>query len=110
MFDIGLLELLIIAVVGLLLIGPERLPATIRNGLRWYHKLRRSFNEIKSNLEREIGTDEIRRQLQNESILKSFEKDKEELKKLDDEIQTGGADLLDSLTNSDNRLPPGQSR
>ena len=73
MFDIGFLELLMIAVIGLLVMGPERLPGAIRTGSLWLGRLRRSFNQIKSDIEREVGADEIRQQLHNESVLKSLE-------------------------------------
>ena len=58
MFDIGFAELLLIAIVGLLVIGPEQLPGTIRTISLWLGRLRRSFNEIKSDIEREIGITE----------------------------------------------------
>ncbi len=47
MFDIGFAELLIIGVVALLVIGPERLPEAVRTASAWINRLRRSFNEIK---------------------------------------------------------------
>ena len=46
MFDIGFAELLIIGVVSLLVIGPERLPDAIRTTSAWVNRLRRSFNDI----------------------------------------------------------------
>ncbi len=79
MFDIGFAELLLIAVVGLLVIGPEQLPGTIRTVSLWLGRLRRSFNEIKSDIEREIGADDIKHQLHNESILKELENTRAEL-------------------------------
>ncbi len=79
MFDIGFTELLLIAVVGLLVIGPEQLPGTIRTISLWLGRLRRSFNEIKTEIEREIGADDIKRQLHNETILKELENTRTEL-------------------------------
>lgn len=79
MFDIGFAELLLIAVVGLLVIGPEQLPGTIRTISLWLGRLRRSFNEIKSDIEREIGADDIKRQLHNETILKELEDTRAEI-------------------------------
>lgn len=77
MFDIGFLELLMIAVIGLLVMGPERLPSAIRTGSLWLGRLRRSFNQIKADIEREVGADEIRQQLHNENILKDIEQAKQ---------------------------------
>lgn len=76
MFDIGFLELLMIAVIGLLVMGPERLPGAIRTGSLWLGRLRRSFNDIKADIEREVGADDIRQQLHNENILKDLERAK----------------------------------
>jgi len=69
MFDIGFGELLLIALVALLVLGPERLPVAARMAGLWIGRLKRSFNSIKAEVEREIGADEIRRQLHNERIL-----------------------------------------
>lgn len=63
MFDIGFAELLIIGVVGLLVIGPERLPETIRTGSAWLARLRRGFNEIKQEVKQELHNDEVMREL-----------------------------------------------
>ena len=69
MFEIGFSELLLVGLVALLVFGPERLPGAARTAGLWIGRLRRSFNAIKSEVEREIGADEIRRQLHNENIL-----------------------------------------
>ncbi|MBU73691.1 Sec-independent protein translocase protein TatB [Spongiibacter sp.] len=79
MFDIGFAELLLIAVVGLLVIGPERLPSAIRTASLWLGRLRRSFSSMKQEIEREIGADEIRRQLHNESVMASLNESKDKL-------------------------------
>lgn len=69
MFDIGFSELLLVALVALLVLGPERLPGAARTAGLWIGRIRRSFAAIRSEVEREIGADEIRRQLHNENIL-----------------------------------------
>jgi sec-independent protein translocase protein TatB len=58
-----------VALIALLVLGPERLPGAARTAGLWIGRLKRSFNAIKSEVEREIGADEIRRQLHNEQIL-----------------------------------------
>jgi sec-independent protein translocase protein TatB len=68
-FDIGFSELLLIAVVGLLVLGPERLPVAARTASLWIARIRRQFAEIRAEVEREIGADEIRAQLHNERIM-----------------------------------------
>lgn len=80
MFDIGGLELLLITVVALLVIGPERLPEALRTLGLWLGRLRRSFTSVKAEIEKEIGMDEVRRQLHNESVM-------EEMKRIEREVQ-----------------------
>jgi len=69
MFGISFSELLLVGLVALLVLGPERLPHAARTAGLWIGRLKRSFNAIKQEVEREIGADEIRRQLHNEHIL-----------------------------------------
>ena len=70
MFDVGFSELLLVALVALLVLGPERLPGAARTAGLWVGRLKRSFAAIQTEVEREIGADEIRCQLHNEQILK----------------------------------------
>ena len=69
MFDIGFSELLLVGLVALIVFGPERLPGAARTAGLWIGRLKRSFSVIKAEVEREMGADEIRRQLHNEQIL-----------------------------------------
>jgi sec-independent protein translocase protein TatB len=69
MFGISFSELLLVGLVALLVLGPERMPGAARTAGLWVGRLKRSFNAIKQEVEREIGADEIRRQLHNEHIL-----------------------------------------
>ncbi|KAA8695173.1 Sec-independent protein translocase protein TatB [Pseudomonas caricapapayae] len=69
MFGISFSELLLVGLVALLVLGPERLPGAARTAGLWIGRLKRSFNAIKQEVEREIGADEIRRQLHNEHII-----------------------------------------
>lgn len=88
MFDIGFAELLLIAVVGLLVLGPDRLPGAIRTASLWIGRIRRSFSSMKQEIEREIGADEIRRQLHNESVMASLEESKSQLNAAGSELRT----------------------
>lgn len=69
MFGISFSELLLVGLVALVVLGPERLPGAARTAGLWVGRLKRSFNAIKQEVEREIGADDIRRQLHNEHIL-----------------------------------------
>lgn len=88
MFDIGGFELLLVAIVGLLIVGPERLPEVLRSLGLWMGRLKRAFNTAKTEIEQEIGMDDIERQLHNESVLN-------EIKKIEHEA-TKGVQLQDS--------------
>ena len=85
MFDIGFPELMLVAIVGLLVIGPKRLPEALRTLGLWLGRMRRSFTTVKTEIEKEIGMDEVRRQLHNEAVM-------EEMKRIEREVkQTGQA-------------------
>jgi sec-independent protein translocase protein TatB len=87
MFDIGGFELLLIAVVGLLVIGPERLPETLRTLGLWLGRLRRSFTAVKTEIEKEIGMDEVKRQLHNEAVMEEMQRIEREVKGSVDEAR-----------------------
>ena len=74
-------ELLLILVVALLVIGPERLPAAIRTVSLWFGRFRRSFYKVKAEIERELNADEVRRQLHNESVLADIRETKSDVQK-----------------------------
>jgi len=63
MLDIGFAELLVVAAIALFVVGPERLPSTIRSLSLWLGRLKRSFEEIKSDVSRELHNEEVMRAL-----------------------------------------------
>lgn len=86
MFDIGFFELLVIGIVGLVVIGPERLPETARAVGLWIGRLKRSLRETRSELEKQLGADDIRRQLHNEEVMRSLEATRRQIQ---DAVQEG---------------------
>jgi sec-independent protein translocase protein TatB len=70
MFDIGFLELIIVAIIALLVLGPERLPVAARSVGRWVGKARRMVNKFSQEIDRQVEIDELREQLkkQGESL------------------------------------------
>lgn len=66
MFDVGFWELIIIAVVALLVIGPERLPGVARTAGKWVGRARRFLGSVKSDIERELKAEELRRILEEQ--------------------------------------------
>ncbi|RLA44497.1 MAG: twin-arginine translocase subunit TatB [Gammaproteobacteria bacterium] len=76
MFDMGFAEILMIAVIGLIVIGPKRMPEAIRIFGYWLGKLRRTVHSARQEMEREFGLDDIRRELHNESLLADLNKER----------------------------------
>lgn len=63
MFEVGFSELLVIAVVALLVLGPERLPKAARFAGLWVRRARAQWNSVKDEFERDIADDELKRTL-----------------------------------------------
>ena len=61
MFDIGFAEILIVAVVALVVLGPEKLPSAVRTLGLWVSRIRRTVGAIQSEISEELRIDEIRR-------------------------------------------------
>ena len=61
MFDIGFSEIVVIAVVALIVIGPEKLPKTARTLGHLFGRLQRYVNDVKADINREIELDELRK-------------------------------------------------
>ena len=61
MFDVGFSELMVIAVVALVVIGPERLPAVARTLGHLFGRLQRYVNDVKADISREIELDELKK-------------------------------------------------
>lgn len=64
MFDLGFSELLLVAVVALIVLGPERLPKAARFAGLWVRRARSQWDSVKSELERELAADELKRNVQ----------------------------------------------
>ena len=76
MFQIGFLEILIILILGLIIIGPKRLPDVVKAFLRLYKKMENKLSSFKKDIEEDIGADELRKDVFNEFIIKSKTKNR----------------------------------
>ncbi len=74
MFQIGFLEILIILILGLIIIGPTRLPEVIKSLLKFYRKIQKKFNSFKEDIEEDIGADDIKKDVFNELRMEELEK------------------------------------
>ncbi len=61
MFDIGFSEIIVIAVVALIVIGPERLPKVARTLGHLFGRMQRYVNDVKADISREMQLDELRK-------------------------------------------------
>lgn len=98
MFDIGFLELLMITAVGLLVIGPERLPETVRTVFSWWRRFKNSIYDARIELERQIGADEIRSDLHNEEVMRSLNSLKMTRTELEKAVHEAEQEINDSIT------------
>ena len=64
MFDIGATELLLVAIIGLVVVGPERLPRLARSVGLWVKKLRGQVSSIQQDINRELELEDLKRQLE----------------------------------------------
>ena len=78
MFEIGFPELLVIVFVGLLVVGPEKLPEIIKALTRSFGVIRSYLKETRSEIEKSVGMDEIRQDLHNEKIMGDLKENKKE--------------------------------
>ena len=73
MFQIGFLEIAVILVLGLIIVGPARLPELIKNWLKFYKKIQKQISNFQKDIETEIGTDEIKKDVFNEMRMEELD-------------------------------------
>src|SRR5690349_20760630 len=97
MFDISFSEVMIIAVVALIVIGPERLPRVARTLGHLFGRMQRYVNEVKADIQREVELDELRKLKQTveesarsieDSVAQEFHAAKDEMRGLESLVQT----------------------
>jgi len=91
MFDVGLLELLLVGIVALLVVGPERLPKLARTAGMWLGRGRRFIGSVKDDIDRELKADELRsileKQKQNNPLHEIVEDTKKDFEQIRAETQ-----------------------
>lgn len=86
MFDIGFTELMLVAVLGLIILGPERLPKAARTVGLMIGRIRRTMSSIQQEIEQEVRNQEIREKL------------KDPLRTYTDQDQSAASDTLDDFS------------
>ena len=77
MFDIGLLELFLIAVVSILVLGPEKLPIAIRSIAKTFYWFKRQTTEAKEEMNKAFDLNEVYQDSRNEEILDEIREQKD---------------------------------
>ena len=77
MFQIGFLEILIILILGLVIIGPKRLPEVLKILIKFYKRIENKLNTFKKDLEEDIGADELKKDVFNELRMEELENNKD---------------------------------
>lgn len=88
MFDIGFSELFVVAVVALIVLGPERLPKAARFAGLWVRRARAQWHSVKSEWESELADDELKR---------SLRETREQLERAQDRLRDTGRGLQRDL-------------
>jgi sec-independent protein translocase protein TatB len=74
LLQIGFLEILIILLVGIIVIGPEKLPEFIKSIMKIFTRFQNKFFEFRSSIERDIGAEDLKQDIFNELKMEEFEK------------------------------------
>lgn len=95
MFDIGFFELVFIAVVALLVLGPERMPHAVRMTAAWMGKFRRAALSVREEIEREVNAMEVQQRLKEQMDDSGLKEAKDVLEETKQTLQNG---ILDEET------------
>jgi len=109
MFDIGFSELLVIGVVALIVIGPQRLPKVARTAGHLYGRLQRYVSDVKSDIGREMDLDELKRvgQQFRESVDSTVTDFKQQTTVVDDYLREEASGIGQAVSSAaDVEMPP----
>ncbi|MGP1527480.1 MAG: Sec-independent protein translocase protein TatB [Campylobacter sp.] len=100
MFGIGFSEFLIILIIAVIALGPEKLPGAIVTAAKYFKMIRSAVNEAKSSFESEIKLDELRKDAQNfKSDFTDMAQDTRKKLTFDD-LQEVGNEILGGLNDN----------
>ena len=95
MFDIAFSELILVAVISLIVMGPNRVPETVRSVGLWVGRIRQAISSAKRELENEVGMEEIREKLHNEEVLRNINETKKDINQELRQIQMSSQNRTD---------------
>jgi sec-independent protein translocase protein TatB len=105
MFEIGFSELVMVALVSLLVIGPERLPKAARLAGYWLGKTRAMIGSVKAEIQLELRAEEMRQLFKEESGLNEFQQLVDETNESVNSIQSSITSLSKDSVDLTKRLP-----
>ncbi|MCX7067218.1 MAG: Sec-independent protein translocase protein TatB [Methylococcales bacterium] len=105
MFEIGFSELVMVALVSLLVIGPERLPKAARLAGYWLGKTRAMIGSVKAEIQLELRAEEMRQLFKDESGLNEFQSVIDEANESVNSIQSSITSLSKDSVDLTKRLP-----
>ncbi len=89
MFDIGFWEIMLISVIGLVVLGPQRLPIAIRTVLKWINTAKSMANSVKNEISQELELHEM-----NENMIKAS---KQGLDKIDPDLKASIDEMKENV-------------
>ena len=114
MFDVGFSELIVIAIVALVVIGPERLPKVARTAGLLLGRLQRYVNDVKADINREMQLDELKAlRAEMQDSARDFEQRlHSEIRSVEETVATAApsADPVPSIADAEVALPPAQAQ
>lgn len=100
MFDIGFLELVLVGIIGLIILGPERLPVAARTLGKWVGRARRMVNQFTQEIDKEIEIEELKKQLKKQGESLDINKDVKQIQ------ETVSQALKEAEQDSESELAP----
>jgi len=111
MFDMGFLEVLLIGIIALIVLGPERLPKAARAVGLWVGKAKHSFESIKTEIDRELKLKELQEQIaEQKAELASELNVKSDFESLKDEITNSANTIRNEASSARAALNPTKAK
>ena len=97
MFDIGFSELVVLGVIGVVVIGPQRLPEVVRTAVITVRKIRRAVSDVRADIERELDLDDMRKILHEADMKAHINQLNQDIMDLDKGARALGDDIKTDL-------------
>lgn len=106
MFDIGFFELVLLAVIGLLVLGPERLPHAVRMGSAYLGKIRRTILTVREEFEREVNMQEMQQRVKEQMEKSGLQEAKDSLNDIKKTVEAPAETNSNTSDTGSNSIAP----